>query len=62
MKFPVCVLLVLTTAVVVVNCDDHQHLHHDKKPLYFVPSLKDAANLADLLFAQAHFTYNIFPS
>jgi len=38
---------------------EHHHNHgsdQERKPIYFVPTLKDAANLADLLFAQAHFT------
>jgi hypothetical protein len=56
MKFSACVLLTLKFVVDVVKTDEHHHHHHANKPLYFVPSLKDAAHLADLLFAQAHFT------
>jgi hypothetical protein len=34
----------------------HQHGHQHQHQVYFVPTLKDAANIGDLLFAQAHFT------
>ena len=58
MNVIICFLLITNIVdVVVVNAEEHHEHHHDeKKPLYFVPSLKDAAHVADLLFAQAHFT------
>jgi hypothetical protein len=61
--FPIGIIILLKLCFVVAafehiheSSSDHQHQHEHQHQVYFVPTLKDAANIGDLLFAQAHFT------
>jgi len=52
--------LLLLAVFFIAPTDLLEHVHgghgHDSHRIYFVPKLKDAASVADLIFGRAHFT------